>query len=116
VVEAPAAADRTVHEKTFAAGHRPHRHWRWIVTHREQHLRGLYDATEEHLRFGIGVVKLPGQPAVPIIQIHYRDWTREQLEVIRESFEEGLILVSQERVDRTVDLHIATWPQVAIQA
>jgi hypothetical protein len=78
-------------------------------------LEDLYNATEENFRFGIGVVALPGQPAVPIIQVYYRDWTREQLEVVRESFADGLILVSGERTTGKVDLYIATRQKIMLQ-
>ena len=79
-------------------------------------LEGLYRSTEEDMQFAIGLIRLPGAPPAPILQIRYRDWTREKLEVIRESFTDGLILVNGKRKDGKYDLFIGTREQVALQA
>jgi hypothetical protein len=68
------------------------------------------------MQFAIGLVALPGREPAPILQIRYRDWSRKKLEVIRESFKEGLILVNGKRKDGKYDVFIATREQVALQA
>ena len=47
-------------------------------------LENLYRSTEEDMQFAIGLVALPGREPAPIIQIRYRDWTREKLKVVCE--------------------------------
>ena len=41
-------------------------------------LEELYDATEEGLLYGIGLLALPDQQPTPFVHIHYRDWSREK--------------------------------------
>ena len=79
-------------------------------------LESQYRATEEDMQFAIGLIQLSGAPPAPILQIHYRDWTREKLEVIRQSFTDGLILVNGKRQDGEYDLFIGTREQVALQS
>ena len=55
-------------------------------------LKTLYDATEEDLLYGVGLLALPDQEPAPFIHVHYRDWSREKLEIVRESFRGGLVL------------------------
>jgi hypothetical protein len=45
-------------------------------------LQDLYDATEEDLLFGIGLLDLPDQAPAPYIHVHYCGWSREKLEVV----------------------------------
>ncbi len=78
-------------------------------------LKQLYHATEEDMRFAIGSIAVAGQPPVPIIQIHYHDGSREKLEVVRESFKSGLILVSAERKPGLHHLYLGTRETIAIQ-
>ena len=79
-------------------------------------LEDAYRATEEDLLYGVGVLALPGQEPAPFIHIHYCDWSREKLEVVRESFRAGLVLVFSDRQNGIHDLHISTRERVAIQA
>ncbi len=79
-------------------------------------LEDLYDATEEDLLYGIGLLGLPDQEPAPFIHIHYRDWSREQLEIVRESFRGGLVLTLSCRAEGTRDLHVSTRECVAVQA
>lgn len=60
-------------------------------------LTKLYESTEEDMSYGIGLIQLTDAEPAPFIHIHYRDWSREKLEVVRESFKDALILVSAER-------------------
>lgn len=60
-------------------------------------LRRLYDASEEDMTYGIGVLDLGTGPPAPIIRIRYRGWSRAKLEIIRESFRSGIILSSARR-------------------
>ena len=81
-----------------------------------QDLDKLYQATGEDLLFAIGALLVPGQEPAPHIHIFYRDWSREKLEVVRESFGEGLILVSGQRPRGGYDLYIGTRETIALQA
>ena len=79
------------------------------------HLTQLHESTEEDMRFGVGTIMMPdGQPC-PIINIHYADWSREKLEVVRESFMGGVILSSAERRPGVHDVYIGTRESIAIQ-
>ena len=79
-------------------------------------LEDLYDATEEDLLYGVGLLALPDQEPAPFIHIHYRDWPRAQLEIVRESFRGGLVLTLSSRTEKTRDLHVSTRECVAVQA
>ena len=52
-------------------------------------LNRLYDATEDDFTFMIGVLETD---TVPVICLTYPNWTREQLELVRESFASGIQL------------------------
>ena len=79
-------------------------------------LEDLYDATEEDLLYGVGLLALPDQEPAPFIHIHYRDWPREQLEIVRESFRAGLVLTIGKPVGGVCSVHISTREYVAVQA
>ena len=79
-------------------------------------LEDLYDATEEDLLYGIGLLALPNEEPAPCIHIHYRGWSREKLEIVRESFDEGLILVCGTRADGRRDLYLGTRQTISVQA
>ena len=79
-------------------------------------LEDLYDATEEDLRYGVGLLALPAQEPTPFIQIHYRDWSRVKLEIVRKSFRAGLVLTISCQAKGTRDLHVSTRECVAVQA
>ena len=78
-------------------------------------LESLYDATEEELLYGVGLLALPDQEPAPFIHIHYRDWSREKLEIVRESFREGLILTIGRSIAGVRDLHVSTRERIDIQ-
>ena len=80
-----------------------------------QELKQLYESTEEDMRFGIGTIMMPGNQPCPIINIHYVDWSREKLEVVRESFKGGLIMTSAERKPGMHDVYLGTRETIAIQ-
>ena len=81
-----------------------------------QDLDKLYEATAEDLLFAIGALLVPGQEPAPYVHIFYRDWPREKLQVVRESFRDGLILVSGKRSLGGHDLYIGTRETIALQA
>ena len=81
-----------------------------------QDLDKLYQATSEDLLFAIGALLVPGQEPSPCIHILYRHWSREKLEVVRESFRDGLILVSGKRTRGGYDLYIGTRETIVLQA
>lgn len=75
----------------------------------------LYEATSEDLLFTIGVMLTKNAPT-PYIQIFYRDWTRQQLELVRASFKGGLALAFGKPKQGKCDLYLATREEIAIQA
>lgn len=79
-------------------------------------LKQLYEATEEDLRFGVGLLDVPGRGQVPFIQIHQPGWSREMLEIVRESFRDGLTRTETTNASETVDLYLATRQRIVIQA
>jgi hypothetical protein len=76
----------------------------------------LYESAGEDLPFGIDTIQLQDLKLAPIVQIHHKDWSRLELEVVRESFRDGLILTSGKRHTDERDLYIATRQRMAIQA
>ena len=56
-----------------------------------------------------------GSVNCPAIHVFYQDWSREKLEVVRESFKSGLILVSAERKPGLHHLYIGTRESIALQ-
>ena len=78
-------------------------------------LRELYESTEEDMIFGVGLIQLPDAEPAPYIHVFYHDWSREKLEVVRESFKSGLILVSAERKPGLHHLYIGTRETIALQ-
>jgi hypothetical protein len=79
-------------------------------------LARLYEATAEDLLFGIGSLQLPEVGLVPLIHVHYPLWSREELELVRQSFYGGLILVSGRRSGQLLDVYIATKERIVLQA
>ncbi len=79
-------------------------------------LKQLYDATAEDLRFGVGLLDVPGRGHVPFIQIHQPGWSSEMLEIVRDSFRDGLTLTEVVNASGTVDLCLASRQRIAIQA
>jgi hypothetical protein len=78
-------------------------------------LTKLYESTEKALIYGVGLIQLTDAKPTPFIHIHYRDWSREKLKVVRESFKSGLILVSAERKPGQHYVYIGTKETIAIQ-
>jgi hypothetical protein len=78
-------------------------------------LRQLCDSTEEDLIYGVGLIQLTDADPAPFIHIRYRSWSRERLEVVRESFQGGLILVSAERKPGQHHVYIGPRETIAIQ-
>ncbi len=62
-------------------------------------LQSLYDTTEEDFRYGIGLMAIPGRGPVPLIGVHYSDWPRDKLEMIRLSLHEGIVLSENAKGD-----------------
>lgn len=78
-------------------------------------LEDLYNTTEENFLYGVGLLALPDQESAPIIHIHYRNWSWEKLEIVRESFRAGLVLNFSRRAEKTFDLHVSTRELIGIQ-
>ncbi len=81
-----------------------------------EHIKQLYESTADDLRYGIGVLDVPDRGPVPLIHIHYADWSREKLDLVRESFRGGLILVNGQRASGSCDLYLATREKITVQA
>lgn len=78
-------------------------------------LNRLYDSTADDLRYGIGVLDVPDIGRVPFVQIRYRDWTREQLDAVRESFRRGLSLTRTDHAGCPSGVYIGTREQITVQ-
>jgi hypothetical protein len=80
-----------------------------------ENLEDLYRSIEEAVFYGIGTFILPGRDPVAYVHVHYPDWPRDHLELVRESFAPGLVVRTDEHADGTADLIVATREQVTIQ-
>ena len=78
-------------------------------------LKELYESTAEEFLFGICMLQLPRCTPAPYIHIHYPDWSREKLDVVRETFRGGITLVSSRRPTGHHDMHLTTRETVTIQ-
>lgn len=78
-------------------------------------LRQLYDASEEDMTYGIGVMDLGTGIPSPIVCIHYKEWSREQLELVRESFHDGIVLTTAEKLPGVHHVHLATRETMSFQ-
>lgn len=79
-------------------------------------LEQLYQATEEDLAYGIGTIAAPGNRAVPFIQVCYRQWTREKLELVRSTFKAGVAVTISRPTGGTCDIHVSTRTRITVQA
>ena len=113
MVASASEPDRTVLQAAVAALMAPEPE---TLSMRNKHLEDLYRATEEDMEFAIGLLALPNLEPAPYIHIHYRNWTRGMLEVVRESFTDGLILVNGKRKRGKCDLVLRTHERIALQA
>ena len=55
-------------------------------------LKAMYEASEQDLLYGIGLVGVEGSLPVPMIQCFYRSWSEEMLRVIAETLRSGVEL------------------------
>jgi hypothetical protein len=78
-------------------------------------LRRLYEASEEDMRFAIGTMQQGTDLPMPIICIVYRDWSREQLKIVRESFHAGITLTHQEHGPGVHQIRLATLETITIE-
>jgi hypothetical protein len=82
---------------------------------KDDSLQELYDTTEERLLYGVGVLAMPNGPPAPFVRLHYRDWPREKLELVRGSLRAGLVLTRSRSRDDTRDLHITTRERITVE-
>jgi hypothetical protein len=78
-------------------------------------LHRLYDASAENMKYGIGAIDAGTGPPTPIICIQYRNWPREKLKIVRESFRSGIILSSTVAKSGLCDVHLRTRELVGLQ-
>jgi len=81
---------------------------------RTDDLLALYQATEQDLRYGLGVFVSP-EGQIPVIQIHQPAWPRELLMAVREALADGIELVCQAAPDGTAQLHLSARQQVELR-
>jgi len=55
-------------------------------------LKAMYEASEQDLLYGIGLVGVEGALPVPMIQCFYRGWSRDMLQVVAETLRGGVEL------------------------
>ncbi len=79
-------------------------------------LQSLYDTTEEDFRYGIGLMAIPGRGPVPLIGVHYSDWPRDKLGIIRQSFHGGIVLSTKAKADGDFDVHLATRQKIVVRS
>jgi hypothetical protein len=75
----------------------------------------LYNATEQDLIYGIGVLTLPDSEPAPFIHIFNREWTRDVLAVVRDSFHAGVHIVIGASADGSRCIHLTTRERIAVQ-
>ncbi len=75
----------------------------------------LYRATEHDMLFGVGLVAVPDQAPAPLIQIHYPTWSRQMLEIIRESLQSGVTLAVKRAAENRSDIYLATRQRITLQ-
>ena len=79
-------------------------------------LNSAYESTAEDLRYGIGLLVDAHRRSTPIIAVRYASWPPPKLEVVRESFVDGLT-VDHKIVDSdTVDVYVATRQEISLQS
>lgn len=100
MVPAPTTSHRAVHQEE--------------TQNMNNRLRELYESTADDMVYGIGLVQFSGAEPAPCIHISYPSWNRAQLEIVRESFDGGLVLTSTEKEPGLHHLHIGTRQVVAI--
>ena len=81
-----------------------------------RNLEQLYEATAEDLLFAMGTMVVPGGRPSPYIHVFYRNWTREKLEVVRDTFRGGLVLTVGKQPAGRGDLHIATREVISLES
>ena len=84
-----------------------------------QDLQELYNAACDDLLYGIGVTQgadtgREGQ-AIPTIAITYPHWSRQQLELVRGTFADGLTITANEAAGRTCNIYLGTRQLVTIR-
>lgn len=77
-------------------------------------LRDLYQAAAEDVVFGMGLMPVSAAQSAPYFHFFYRDWAREMLEIVGESFGAGLTLAASERTPGRLDIFVATRERVAV--
>jgi hypothetical protein len=78
-------------------------------------LAAPYAATEQNLRFAIGVLDTSDHGPVPVVQIYQPDWDRELLAAVRDSLATGLDLVFTPMSDGTTTLQLSARAQVELR-
>jgi hypothetical protein len=79
-------------------------------------LKELYKSTGEDFLYGVGALQLPDGALAPCVHLHYANWSREQLDTVRDCFADGLLATAHTRPSGDMRMTIATRQQVTLQA
>jgi len=79
-------------------------------------LHSAYESTAEDLRYGIGLMVDADRRTTPIIAVRYENWPPGKLEVVRESFVDGLTVEHKIVDSETVDVYVATRRKISVQS
>jgi hypothetical protein len=117
VVRTSLAVHQWVSPSLAAPGIEPVLSWK-EVTGLNDDLHRLYDATAEDMLYGIGLTRgtcegLEGQ-ATPTIAIAYPHWSRQQLELVRGAFGDGLTITVNDVGGQARHIYLATRQLVTV--
>jgi len=79
-------------------------------------LHSAYESTAEDLRYGIGLMADADRRSMPMIAVRYENWPPGKLEVVRESFVDGLTVEHKIVDSATVDVYVATRQKISVQS
>ena len=79
-------------------------------------LHSTYESTAEDLRYGIGLLVESDRRSIPIVAVQYENWPPAKLEVVRESFIDGLTVEHKVVDSDTVNVYVATHQKITVQS
>lgn len=83
-----------------------------------QYLQSLYEAVSDDMLYGIGLTQEIDdgreEPATPMIAIAYPHWSRQELELVRSTFGDGLTLTVNDAGGEACHIRLATRQLVTV--
>jgi hypothetical protein len=76
----------------------------------------MYEATTADLLFGMGGLMLDDGMRAPIIQVHYSSWTRDMLDLVRDTFAGGIEIRAEQQSAGRADVVLARRQLITIGA